>query len=240
MRNVCLTRHVSHKRVCASGLRVRPLLLVVAGTKTRALSADLPRGQAFPAQFFERLLRLLQTLLAHTLEDLWGFGELDLRVVNDLPVVAPRVEEVKASARHDLYPHLLERPPDHPPVVYHHPDVPMFVGGAVLALGERDELVSCVYERHSGSATPQLDLEEASVELERVLYVPDLDSDVVEPDELRAIVHHAIIYSSGSSRYPASAVGTLRNGGYLWYLFPGSNHVYTELSARGSRVVASF
>src|SRR5215216_4143358 len=157
MRNVCLTRHVSHKRVCASGLRVRLLLLVVAGTKTRALSADLPRGQAFPAQFFERLLRLLQTLLAHTLEDLWGFGELDLRVVNDLPVVAPRVEEVKSSARHDLYPHL--------------------------------------YERHPGSASPQLDLEEASVELERLLYITDLDGDMIEPDELRAVGHHDIIYS---------------------------------------------
>src|SRR5215211_3863360 len=153
--------------MCASGLKVR--LLVVAGTKTRALAADSPRGQAFPAQFFERLLRLLQTLLAHALEDLWGFGELNLRIVNNLPVVAPGVEEIKAPARHDLYPHLLERPPDRPPVVHHHPDVPVLVGRTVLAFGERDELISRVYERHPRSASPQLDLEEASVELERVL-----------------------------------------------------------------------
>src|SRR5829696_8846981 len=216
MRNVRLTRHVSHKRMCASGLRVR--LLVVAGTKTRALSADSPRGQAFPAQFFERLLRLLQTLLAHALEDLWGFGELDLRVVNDLPAVAPGIEEVKAPARKDLHPHLLERPPNHPPVVHHHPDVPVFVWRTVLAFGERDELISCVYERHPGSASPQLDLEEVSVERERLLYIPDLDGDMIEPDELRAVGHHAIIYSSGSSRYPANVVGAPRNGGDVWYL----------------------
>src|SRR5215210_5496664 len=206
MRTVVI--HASaHPAAAPSGFSVRLLLSMAARTKTRIFTADSLGGEAFPAQFFERLLRLLQTLVAHALEDLGGFGELDLRVVNDLPLVAPRVEEVKASARHDLYPHLLERPPDHPPVVYHHPDVPVFVGGAVLALGERDELVSCVYERHPGSASPQLDLEEASVELERLLYVPDLDGDVVEPDELRALVHRAIIYSSGSSRYPASAVG---------------------------------
>src|SRR5829696_3646399 len=190
--------------MCALGLRVR--LLVVDGTKTRALSADSPRGQAFLAQFFERLLRLLQTLLAHTLEDLWGFGELDLRVVNDLPVVAPRVEEVKSSARHDLHTHLPERPADHPPVVHHHPDVPVLVGGAVLAFGERDELISCVYERHLGSASPQLDLEEASVELERLLYIPDFDGDMIEPDELRAVCHCSIIYPSGSSCYPANVM----------------------------------
>src|ERR671913_2125498 len=169
-------------------------------------SAHSLGGEAFPAHFFKRLLRLLQPLLPHALEDLGGFGELDLRVVNALPLVAPRVEEVKASARHDLHPHLFERPPDHPPVVHHHPDVPVFVGGAVLAFGERDELVSCVYERHPGSASPQLDLEEASVERERLLYIPDLDGDMIEPDELRAVGHGAIIYSSGSSRYPTNVV----------------------------------
>src|ERR687893_1009931 len=83
--------------------RFRLLISTAAGTKTRALSADSPRGKALLAQFFERLLRLLQMFLAHALEDLGGFGELDLRVVNYLPLVAPRVEEVKASARHDLH-----------------------------------------------------------------------------------------------------------------------------------------
>src|SRR5215210_7764416 len=60
-----------------------------------------------------------------------------------------------------------------------------------------------------------LDLEEASVELERLLYIPDFDGDMIEPDELRAVGHHAIIYSSGSSRYPANVVGAPRNGGDL-------------------------
>jgi hypothetical protein len=46
---------------------------------------------------------------------------------------------------------------------------------------------------------------------------------MVEPDELRMVVHHTIIYSSGSSRYPANVVGTLRNGGNLWYFIGMGN-----------------
>src|SRR5215210_4117231 len=120
-------------------------------------------------------------------------------------MVAPGIEEVQASSRHDLHPHLPQGPPDHPPVVHHHPDMPVIVGRAVLALGERDELVSGVYERHLGSASPQLDVEEASVELQRLLYIPDLEGDVVEPDELRAIRHVPIIHAWRSLRhmYPA-------------------------------------
>src|SRR5215211_1946993 len=169
------------------------------------LLAALIREESFLTQFLSCLLCLRQLLEAHALEDLGGFGELDLGVVHDLPVVAPRVEEIQAPARHDLHPHLLERPPDHPPVVYHHPYVPVIVGGGVLSFDERDELVSCVYECHPGSASPQLDIEEAAVELERLIYVPYLEGDVVEPDEPRAVCHRAIIYSQGTSRHPANS-----------------------------------
>jgi hypothetical protein len=73
--------------------------------------------------------------------------------------------------------------------------VPVSVGGGVLAFGERDELVARVYERHPGPTSPQLDVEEASVELERLLYVPDLEGDVVEPDEPGAVCHGPIIHA---------------------------------------------
>src|SRR5919112_4798228 len=82
----------------------------------------LLRGQAFPAQFLERLLRLLQTTQAHALQDLWRFGELYLRVIDDLPVVAPRVEEVEAPARKYLNPHLPQAVRADPPSVANHPD----------------------------------------------------------------------------------------------------------------------
>jgi hypothetical protein len=40
---------------------------------------------------------------------------------------------------------------------------------------------------------------------------------MIEPDELRAVGHHTIIYSPGSSRYPANVVDPPQNGGDLWY-----------------------
>src|SRR5919107_6321697 len=166
-------------------------------------------GQAFPAQFLERLLRLLQTTQAHALQDLWRFGELYLRVVDDLPVVAPRVEEVEAPARKYLNPHLPQGATDDPPVVDHHPDMPVIVWGAALAFRERDELVPRVYKSHPRSAAPQLYLEEAPVELQRLLDVPDLESDVVEPDEPRPACHGPIIYAPATSRHPRGSEGSL-------------------------------
>ncbi len=46
----------AHPAAAPSGFSVRHLLLMATGTKTWALSADSLRGEAFPAQFFERLL----------------------------------------------------------------------------------------------------------------------------------------------------------------------------------------
>src|SRR5215210_4632098 len=101
-------------------------LLLMADRLWKGFSA-LFRGEAFVAQFFDRLLRLVQPFEAHALQDLGRFGELYLRVVDDLPVVAPRVEEVEAPARQYLHPHLPQGAPDRLPVVDHHPDVPVIL-----------------------------------------------------------------------------------------------------------------
>ena len=51
-----VTHASAHPAAAPSGFSARLLLLMAAGTKTWALSADSLGGEAFPAQFFERLL----------------------------------------------------------------------------------------------------------------------------------------------------------------------------------------
>jgi hypothetical protein len=50
---------------------------------------------------------------------------------------------------------------------------------------QREELVAGVDERHPPGAAAQLEAEQPPVELERGLYVADLERDVVEADQAR-------------------------------------------------------
>ena len=52
------------------------------------------------------------------------------------------------------------------------------------ALGERDELVADVDECHAPGSAAKRELEDAAVELERLLDVPDLQRDVVDSYKL--------------------------------------------------------
>ena len=57
------------------------------------------------------------------------------------------------------------------------------VGRLRPPLRERDELVAHVHEGHAAGAAAELELEDAPVELERLLDVADLEGDVVQADE---------------------------------------------------------
>jgi hypothetical protein len=57
--------------------------------------------------------------------------------------------------------------------------VTVFVRSLGPPLREGDKLVSGVHERHAGTASAQLYLEEAPVELEGLVEVADLEGDVV-------------------------------------------------------------
>ena len=59
------------------------------------------------------------------------------------------------------------------------------VGCLLAALGEREELVAHVDERHPGHDAAQVELEEPAVEGQRLLDVSDLEGHVVDPDEAR-------------------------------------------------------
>ena len=65
----------------------------------------------------------------------------------------------------------------------------LVVGGLVAWLGDRQELVAHVDERHPAPAPAEREREEPAVEVERFLDAPDLDRDVVDPDQPCGVRH---------------------------------------------------
>ena len=72
-------------------------------------------------------------------------------------------------------------------VVDDDPYVPMDVRPVVRRAHESDELIAHVDERHRGGAAPQLERAEHTLpERERLVDRPDLERDVVDPDQRHA------------------------------------------------------
>ena len=109
--------------------------------------------------------------------------ELHLVVLHDLDAVAPRIVEVEASAARYVDARLEQRAARLLLVVDDEAEVPRAVRLLRAALHQRNELVAHVDERHPSPAASQLELEESSVELERLVDVADLERDVVDADE---------------------------------------------------------
>jgi hypothetical protein len=57
------------------------------------------------------------------------------------------------------------------------------VGALAAALGDGEELVAEIEERHAWDAAAELEGEQAPVEVERGVEVADLECDVVDADE---------------------------------------------------------
>ena len=104
-------------------------------------------------------------------------------------MVAPRIEEVQAAAGKDAGAGLLQRVPRGVEIVDDEPDVPVRVGLLGAAGRERDELVAHVDEGHATSAAAQREVEDPSVELERLVDVGDLHRYVVHTDQSGALRH---------------------------------------------------
>ena len=104
-------------------------------------------------------------------------------------MVAPRIEEVQAATRKDAGAGLLQRAPGGVEVVDDEADVPVRVGLLGAAGRERDELVAHVDEGHAPSAAAQREIEDPSVELERLVDVGDLHRYVVHTDQSGALRH---------------------------------------------------
>src|SRR5919108_1103724 len=139
---------------------------------------------ALAAEFLAGSVRLRELVDAHAAKHLWCLGELDFAVVDDLDVVAPRIQEVEGAASLDVDTGLLKGRADALLVIDDEPEVPSLVGRLRSAGLERDELVAHVDEGHRPSGPPpQLEFEEASVPRHRLVDVTDLERDVVDADE---------------------------------------------------------
>src|SRR5262249_39570449 len=111
--------------------------------------------------------------------------ELDVAVVDDLHAVAPRVDEVEEPARQDGRAGRLERLARRLLVVHDEAEVPLGVGRLRAPFRERDELGPHLQEGHvrERGLPYDLELEDPAVPLDRLLEAPDLERDVVDPDQ---------------------------------------------------------
>src|SRR5262249_53054577 len=122
------------------------------------------------AQLLERALGLLREQ-SHTSRDFGRLRELHLAVVDDLDDVAPRIADPKLpTGRSRGKACLAPTVADGFFVVDDETEVPAVVRPLPAALGERDELVAEVDERHAADATAQLDVaEDALPERDRLV-----------------------------------------------------------------------
>ena len=105
-------------------------------------------SEALIAELALRRLILLKAIQAHATEYAGGFRELDLSVVDDLDVVAPRIVEVKRSGSLNLDAGLLQRSADRLLVIDDQSKVPCTIGQLRAPGRQRDELIADVDERH--------------------------------------------------------------------------------------------
>jgi hypothetical protein len=140
--------------------------------------------EALSSKFGSRLLALAESLELHPAEDRRRLGELNVSVIDNLDVIAPRVAEIKrASGLHTdvLFSQAFA---DGLLVVDHKPEVPRVVRWLRATGGEGDELVAHIDERHSVAvAPPQLELEDASIPSECFVDVADFKCDVVDSNQ---------------------------------------------------------
>lgn len=104
-------------------------------------------------------------------------------------MVAPGIEEVEAAAGKDAGAGLLQRVAGSFEIVDDEPDVPVRVGLLGAAGRQRDELVAHVDEGHAPPPAAQREVEDLSVELERLVDVGDLHRYVVHTDQSGALRH---------------------------------------------------
>lgn len=150
---------------------------------------------AFGPQPVQGFLGFLQVFETYASEYLRDFRELHVSVLDDLPVVAPGVQEVQAAARLvTLYlgVRVFQRLPQGFAVVHYESYVAMLVRALRAAFGEGEELVAGVNESHPGTATAQLYLEEFAVEFERRFDVADFHGDMVEAEKVCFVRHPPI------------------------------------------------
>src|SRR5262249_50599588 len=172
----------------ARGRRRRPRLArrgdggtdgVVNPARSRLASA---RGHALVLKLLDRALVLRQMGEPHAAQHVRRLGELDVVVADDLYPVAPGVAEIEEPTRQRLDARRRQRAAHRVLVVDHETEMAAVVGALDAALLQREKLIAQIDERRGLALAAQFELEQASVERQRLLDIADLDSDMVETD----------------------------------------------------------
>ena len=164
-------------------------------------------GESLRAQLRDRLGPLLETSEPHPCQDPVRLRELDVTVVDHLDVVPPRVAEVVVAEQFGTC--LPGRGKRRGAVVDDEADVPRAVRPLLASYRERNELVAQIDERHRAAVAPtQGEVEDPSVEGERLLQVAYLQRDVVDPDCPRHRDRLAVAGGQPVAPYPLLRVVT--------------------------------
>src|SRR5262245_47300892 len=143
------------------------------------------RGHAFVLELLDRALVLRQVGEPHPAQHVRGLGELDVVVADDLYSVAPGVAEIEEGAGQRLDPRRRQGAAHRVLVVDHETKMTAVVGGLGAPLLQRQELVAQIDEGRGLALAAQFEVEQATVECQRLLDIADLEGNMVETDGAR-------------------------------------------------------
>src|SRR5260370_21384259 len=126
---------------------------------------------------------------AHAAHYTGRLGELDVRVLDDLEPVAPRIEEIEERAFDNARDGGFRQLDDAAAVVDDKAEMPLLdaVGRVVGHQGHVDELVAHVDEGVTLALAAQVEIEDPPVPIESLVDVADLDRDMIDADEPRLL-----------------------------------------------------
>src|SRR4051794_16872582 len=106
---------------------------------------------------------------AHAAQDLGRLGELQVAIFDDLDAVSPGIEKVHEISLQHRRPGRLRKLAHAAAVIDDEPEMALFVALLPLSLHQRDKLIAHIDEGATGTAPPQLEVENPAIEGERLL-----------------------------------------------------------------------
>src|SRR6202040_1813345 len=145
----------------------------------------LAHRHPFFRQLLFRAFVLGQLLQAHAAQNVWSLGELDIVIAHNLDAIAPGVAEIEKRTADRLDPRHLEGGARRLLVIDNEADMTAVIGGLFASRLQRDELVAKIDEGHRPALATQLKVEDAAVECQRLLDIPDFQRYMVQADGAR-------------------------------------------------------
>jgi hypothetical protein len=147
--------------------------------------ASSVRRHALAGQLLYRVLVLGKMRQPHAAQHFRRLGKLDVFVADDLYTVTPRVEEIKKRTGQWVHARLRQRLADGVLVIHDESKMTAVVSGLGATLLQREELIAQIDKGRGLAPTAKVEVEEATVERQRLIDITDLKSDMVETDSAR-------------------------------------------------------